>query len=98
MNISKKILITSLLQQMHNIHNYPIFHFQSVTIVCLVIPLVHGPAINGLVLVVTVKTIAIKIGQVMIAARRFPEKSKIIVSFRVTVVLAIKKVTKYFLI
>ena len=84
--------------KMHNIHYYPIFNFQSVTIVCLVIPLVHGPAINGLVLVVTVKTIAIKIGQVMIAARRFPEKSKIIVSFRVTVVLAIKKVTKYFLI
>ena len=49
-------------------------------------------AINGLVLVVTVKTIAIKIGQVMIAVRRSPEKSKIIVSFRVTVVLAIKKV------
>ena len=62
------------------------------------IPLVHGPAINGLVLVVTVKTIAIKIGQVMIAVRRSPEKSKIIVSFRVTVVLAIKKVTKYFLL
>ena len=84
--------------KMHNIHNYPIFHFQSVTIVCLVIPLVKRPAINGLVLVVTVKTIAIKIGQVMIAARRFPEKSKIIVNFRVTVVLAIKKVTKYFLL
>ena len=78
--------------------NYPIFNFQSAIIVCLVVPPVHGPAINGLVLVVTVKTIAIKIGQVMIAARRFPEKSKIIVSFRVTVVLAIKKVTKYFLI
>ena len=44
-----------------------------------------------------VKIIAIKTGQVMIAAPRFQEKSEIVVSFRVTVVLAIKKVTKYFL-
>ena len=77
--------------------NYPIFNFQSAIIVCLVVPPVHGPAINGLVLVEMVKTIAIKIGQVMIVVPRFQEKSKIIVSFRVTVALAIKKVANYFL-
>ena len=49
-----------------------------------------------LVLVGMAKTIAIKIGQKKLVARRSQEKSKIIVSFRVTVVLAIKKVTKYF--
>ena len=51
-----------------------------------------------LVLVGMAKTIAIKIGQKKLVARRSQEKSKIIVSFRVTVVLAIKKVTKYFLL
>ena len=50
-----------------------------------------------LVLVGMAKTIAIKIGQKKLVARRSQEKSKIIVSFRVTVVLAIKKVTNWFL-
>ena len=77
--------------------NYPIFNFQSAIIVCLVVPPVHGPAINGLVLVGMVKTIAIKIGQVMIVVPRFQEKSEIIASFRVTVALAIKKVANDFL-
>ena len=91
------ISITIKNMKMYKNPNYPIFNFQSAIIVCLVVPPVHGPAINGLVLVGMVKTIAIKIGQVMIVVPRFQEKSKIIVSFRVTVALAIKKVANYFL-
>ena len=93
-NISITILIN---RKMYKNPNYPIFNFQSAIIVCLVVPPVHGPATNGLVLVGMVKTIAIKIGLVMIVVPRFQGKSKIIVSFRVTVALAIKKVANYFL-